>query len=206
MAVVLLEEVSAIDPGVAQEIGTLRVRNDAMITRIGSATGSGGELVFLEDVPATFGTIRKTVRYRRQTGDDVVGGLAQWLRAEAQVVKPNASIQPGMQLVLASARRAGWATCAPFKSPDKKGEWERDNPLASPAAGLEEVIERLEGLSYDYWEKSDFLTAGVSTPAEPAFEDASNVSRTVWVLGACDDSLACQAALYASDRVRQLLA
>lgn len=163
-------------------------------------------VVFLsEEVDATWASDPKLVPFRATRGDRVIGAMAKWVRLEAQVSFTSTQVKAGMDFVVARQLAACWTAHAPFKKPDKKGPTTRLDPLLKPFSEQIAMIEHLESLDYDYWEKGKFLTAGISIPPEPTEEIRRNVSRGNWYLGVCDDMTACCSSLRNDEHVERLL-
>lgn len=179
------------------------------LTRIGPAPPDhaehAGELIFLDEVPATMKVSEKIVPYRRQTEDGVEGAVAKWWRVEVQVPDRERRVKPRMDLVVARPPAALWTTHAPFKNSDNKAKSRRRNPLDPPAKDAEELITRLESLSYDFWETGDYRTAGISIPVDSRADERRNYSRGGFRLGLCADVKKCRDELWATAKVRQLM-
>lgn len=164
-------------------------------------------LVFLEhEIAATWGVDPKTIPVRAVVDGEETILPVQWWRVEVQVASDHPEIKKGMELVIARQLAACWTASAPFKKADKKGRGERPDPLDGLFSDSESAIERLESLSYDFWEKNDdYLTAGISIPPDPFSEKRRNYSRGAWYLGVCENMRASTAALWTDSHVLKLL-
>ena len=205
MTILHIDSFPELDFSASRPIGRVPGRVDATLMFIGPSS-LDGELVFQKEIDATWGVVEKSVPYQRHESDRDVMGLARWWRVEVQVGTKDTLIEPGMELVMARLPAACWAVSAPFRKSDRKGPGERDNPLASPCNGIEDAINRLEDLDYDYWEKGNYLTAGVSVPPDPMSGERRNFTRGDWLLGVCHDVNAASEMLINSQRAKTLLA
>lgn len=206
MAILHIDSIPELDFSATRPIGRVPGRCDATLTLTGPSTDRDGELVFQEEIAATWGPVEKNVPYQRQESSRVVMDQARWWRVEVQVGTKATLIEPGMELVMARLPAACWVVSVPFRKSDRKGATERDNPLASPCSSLEEVTSRLEDLDYDYWEKGNYLTAGVSIPSDALSGERRNFSRGDWLLGVCCDLNSACEQLINSERALKLLA
>lgn len=189
------------DPDASQEIAAIDGRIPAKLTRIGPDSNSPHEMIYLDEVPATFGVVDHRVSFQMGT----VERSERWYRVEVQVPATEGRVHKDMRLVLARGRSVGWSEVVPFKTPNKKGPWEGQNPLTEPVASVQELQTRLENLSFDFWEKGDYLTAGSSIPPEPQLPADRNYSRGPWVLGVCDNFGECRASLWKHSHMCKLL-
>ena len=215
MGQIWIDEFAWPEGGVTRPIGVVAGRLPCTVMLVGPQSSESATLVFQREVPATLGLDWKVMPYRKQDGERVSGAVARWCRLEVQVARKlpkgegESPLKAGMELVLGRARASCWAANATFKNSNRKGPDERRNPLEKPASGIEEVIERLELLPYDAWEKGDYLTAGVSLPPDPlSAEDefeTRNYSRGNWILGACPDVESCLEQLRAEPKIKELL-
>ena len=185
----------------AQGIGRLPVSFDLTAMCVGYDGKRANELVYLGETP-----IRVAWAWRIM--DHSVGERHRWWRLEVKVATANHDVQPGHHLVAAEHPYAnGWSHHVAFKRRSKKGPDQRptlSETIADPSA----LIQWIENLSCDFWEKGDCLTAGISEPHLPhcpgrAIRNTHRLSSLV--LGVCHDFGACESALLSSEVVEQLL-
>ena len=206
MAAIIWEDIpESYDPDMSREIGTTSGRTLVILTRIGPDPDRDGELLYIDEVSASWGVVDRYVNYQLGSAERSSPSSAGWFRIEVQVPSPSKVVRPGMHLALARERAAGWAVSSAFKRHNNYGTGDLVRRLAAPAATPGDMIDRLESLEYDFWEKGHYLTAGISVPPKPMFEDARNYSRGLWVLGVCDDYSECWNTLLNSELVQQLL-
>ncbi|MEI7698968.1 MAG: hypothetical protein WCK86_04170 [Planctomycetia bacterium] len=206
MAMLHIENFPELEFSATRPIGRVPGRRDATLTLTGPSAERAGELVFQKEIAATWGTVERNVPYPLLKSSQIVTGMARWWRLEVQVESDEAFIEAGMELVMARLPAACWAVSAPFKKSVKHGAAGSSNPLAIPCNGIEEAIERLEDLDYDYWEKGKYLTAGVSAPPDPMSDQRRNFSRGDWLLGVCHNVKASCEILISSEQAEKLLA
>jgi hypothetical protein len=103
----------------------------------------------------------------------------------------------------------GWLQQVPFKPGSKKGALERPDLAIKTFSSAEALIEWLEQeLHYDFWEKGNYLTAGISEPNLPfsPSDKLRNVKhQALFVFGSCDDFDAYEQALQDTEAIRKLL-
>lgn len=185
-------------PDEAQEIGRLSASCDLTAMRVGF--DGNKELVYLGETPIRFIWAWRIMDY----GD---GQRHRWWRVEVKAATANDDIQPGHHLVVAEHPYFnGWSHQVAFKRRSKKSRdhfLEPSRTIAEPTP----LIEWLEGLQYDYWEKGDYLTAGISEPQLPHCPGKAikNTHRRIWLFGVCHDFTACESALGDSVEVKTLL-
>ena len=113
------------------------------ITRIGRATDDSeyaGQLVFLDEVPATMKVAEKIVPYRRQQGDKVTSKTAKWWRVEVQVPISARRVSTKLDVVVARGKLSGDGVAhSRLKGSYQKGKYRRLDNLAEPVKGVEEL-------------------------------------------------------------------
>lgn len=162
-------------------------------------------VVFLKDeVDATFGDDWKFVPYKTNAEGRESWKRAKWVRLEAQLPSNVSEIRPGMELVIARELAACWTASAPFKRASKKGREDRPDQMDQPFTDQAALINHVESLDYDYWEKGNYLTAGVSIPPDPFDNHLRNFSRGDWYLGVCENMKANTEMLFKDSQVAAL--
>lgn len=183
----------------AREIGAISLRTK--ITAMCIGRGSADELVYRQEVPLYLATVWRLV--------DDAQRRHRWWRLEAKVETQNAWIKPHHALVVAEhPYSGGWLHHAPFKPASKKGPEERAEFSARTFSCLTEAIGECEALAYDFWEKGNYLTAGISQPELPfdPNEPPRNVQKqALYVFGSCESLSLHEAALYKSESIQTLL-
>jgi hypothetical protein len=178
-------------------IGALPLRAPVPAMRIGH---DGCGLIYLDEVPLYVGLVWRVL-------EDGGGHRHRWWRLEAKA--RDARVSPGTELVVAQHPYAsGWTHRAPFKAPSKKGPDERPDLSASTYRALPEVFATLDRLRHDYWEKGNWLTAGISEPDLP-FDPAQRVRNSqegaLLVFGLCERAAELEKSLWNDKAVRDLL-
>jgi hypothetical protein len=186
-------------PDEAHEIGVLPQQVTVGAMRIGEVAG---ELIYQEETPVAVATVWRVLDYG-------AGKRHRWWRLEVKTATRRGPIEAGHRLVIAEHPYGnGWVQPVPFRRGSKKGALDRPaathQTLDSPAA----LIAWLEHLPFDYWEKGNYLTAGVSEP-DLAFmpnDQVRNVRRQgLFVFGWCTDFQRCEQALFCTQAVQRLL-
>jgi hypothetical protein len=181
----------------AREIGALSVQPTVTAMRIEKGKPDG-TLVYTEEAPILTGWQSRVEKYGEKSRH-------QWWRWETKVSsKTTPSIRPGHHLIIAMhPYSSSWVQQVPFRPTSKKERPEL--VFASP----EELIQWIEKeCSYDFWEKGNYLTAGISIPEGPFNFHADIKNRhgdAKWVFGVCDDPIAYGDALWASEEVKKFL-
>jgi hypothetical protein len=184
----------------AHEVGSVG-RSEAPVMVVGRSD-QGGPLVYRGEIKGHLWSPRRSY-----------GDVCR-MRVEIKVKQGNEFIKAGHQFVVAEHPYSnGWLHRTLFKSPCKKGP-ERREELLDKARGQgiadgEGLIQWIEALPYDFWEKGPFLTASISEPGMPPgvygpreIDWKANVRLA---LGVCDDFDACVNELNASPEVKELL-
>lgn len=169
--------------------------------RVGEKDRQDGDLVYLEETPIYVATLWRSIEY----GD---GLNHQWWRLEIKADSSNKSIRRNDHIVVAEHPYAnGWLHHASFKPGSKKEKLRRPDLSSHVFNSSAELVHWLEWLPHDFWEKGNYLTAGISEPEMPFLPVGTtrNVQRqALLVFGVCDDFGACEQALWSTRRVRQL--
>ena len=191
-----------------RDVSGLSSRSPVRLTLSGFADSdadNAGRLVFLRDIDATFAPVERSALWRRRDADGVTGGYLRWFRVEIQApAGKGAEITAGMEAVWARDHGTGWFAALRFKGANHKSKVERVDPLREPCATGEEAIQRLEALSWDYWESGKFVTAGISIPPESCLDVERNYTRGQWLFGVCESVEQSVAALRLDPEVRKL--
>ncbi len=203
MGSLTLTAVLPVRPGTvddAREIGALTIlpQTTAMQTAL---RASDGALVYVKEIPIFAGCQWRAADY----GDRA---RHRWWRFEVKVCRNSeatSAIQPGHCLVIAMhPYSTKWMQQAAFKPAFKK-----ERPVLGSVDTSEALITWIEKeCPYDFWEKGNYLTAGISEPELPfkSLADVRNGHGTAkWLFGVCDDFAACVDALWASKKVNNLL-
>lgn len=188
-------------PDFSQEIGAAPRHLVATACQVVPSSGGVDDLVFGEEVP-----IRVLWDAKQERLSD--GRGVRWWRLEAKVDQTRASgVRPRDYLVVAehpySIQRVHSAL---FKPASKKSREERPS-FAHSCSSTEELLERIEALGVDYWERGSFLTAGLSNPntlMRPG-EASRQYQHTQFVFGVCGDLEQCLQKLLACEQVQRLL-
>jgi len=183
----------------AQEIGALPAQRAATAMRIAQKRGAEGPLVYEAEIPVFVGMRWRSMAYGG-------GHCHGWWRLEVQAPAKPAVIQRGHALVVAEHPYSnGWVQAAPFKRALRRERLDLGNrPFSSP----QELITWIEALLYDFWEKGNFLTAGISAPERPSKPQAAvrNLhEQAALVFGICDDFGDAVKALMGTEEVDKLL-
>lgn len=183
----------------AERIGGMPLQNIIMAMRVDRR---GETFAYLGEVPIRFATVWRIV-------SDLEGHCYRWWRLEAKVAVHTEEVRPGDQLIVAEhpySRR--WVRRTPFKNASKKGGFDRTNFASKRLNSMREAIIAVENVSYDYWEKGNYLTAGISDPEIPfeAFEAIRNVQQqALLIFGLCNDADRIERELFESKDVQTLL-
>lgn len=183
----------------AHDIGAQALRTAASAMRAGRDNGS---LVYVGEVPVYVATVWRVV-------EDRAGVRHGWWRLEIKIEAKNNWIRPKDDFVIAQhPYSTGWLQTAPFKPGSKKGAMERPNFSNRAFATTDDLLERLDQLGHDFWEKGNYLTAAISRPSL-GFSSADgfrNVQRqAVFVFGNCENFQRVEQDLFNTDCVRLLL-
>ena len=185
----------------AREIGAVPLRATLTAMRVGKEDRQDGDLVYLGETPIYVATPWRSIEY----GD---GQHHQWWRLEIKADSSNESIRRDHHIVVAEHPYAnGWLHHACFKPGSKKEAMRRPDLSKHVFNSPGELVHWIEELSHDFWEKGNYLTAGISEPEIPFLPVGTtrNVQRqALLVLGVCDDFGACEQALWGTPRVRKL--
>lgn len=197
LAALLPGNVGTVDD--AQAIGALAVQRPVTAMRIEATDNPEDPLIYVMETPILVGMHRCEVEY----GD---GHPHRWWRLEIQVGRKETAIQPGHDLVVAAHPYSnGWVQYTSFKSGSKKA---RPDLGKQAFRSLRELIEWIEDLDYDFWEKGNYLTAGISEP-QGAFQPTKalrNIQRQgLFVFGICTDAATREKELLVTPKVRWLL-
>lgn len=190
---------SAPDPDDAYEIGATPLQTLATAMRIGP--GADG-LCYLGEEAIRLAMIWRIV-------EDKDGRRHRWWRLEAKAAVETGRIRPGHELVVAlHPYGSGWVNCALFKPGSKKAGYDRPDVSMRRFASVDEAAQVVERLRYDYWEKGNYLTAGVSQPQIPLV--SSGIIRNVqqhaaFVFGVCERFSNLEQELLGSHRAQSLL-
>lgn len=183
----------------AGPIGGIPLQNIIMAMCIGRRDGI---LTYVEEVPVRFAMTWRVV-------SDLESHCYRWWRLEAKVAAHTAEIQPGDQLIVAEHPYSrGWVRRVPFKNASKKGGFDRTNFANKRLESMREAIRAAENASHDYWEKGNYLTAGISDPELPfnGPDAVRNVQRhALLIFGLCADANRIERELVESEEVRTLL-
>jgi len=192
------------DPDEATEIGSMPQTQVPTAMRVGTAEAGGDELVYLGETELWVTPTWKIEQLN-------TGKTHQWWRLEAKVPGKNSPITKTYDLVVAEAPyHNGWVHHAPFKPGSKKSDAERPRPQDQPDIHSgDDLLKWLEqDLRYDYWEKGNYLTAGISAP-QPAFAETGDRRQIktggLYVFGACENYNEAEAKLFQSEAVQTLL-
>jgi hypothetical protein len=162
----------------------------AFLTRSGIAEEGAncGRLVFIDEVPAAWRVVERSLIWRQRSDAAITSQLLRWWRVELQAVADGENgAAAGMDVVLARPPGAYWFASASFKVANKKGDEARDAFLDCLYESPEEVLQQIEKLPFDFWETGKRLTAGLSIPSAPAAEVGKSYSRGQWLLGLCEN-------------------
>lgn len=169
------------EPDNAREVGVMPLRSAATAMRVGR---NGHSLSYLEEAPIY---VAMTWRFV----EDGPGRRYNWWRLELKSDHRNRSIRPGHQLVVAEHPYGnGWIHHAAFKPGSRKGALDRIDAANSSFASVDDAVRWIDHLGHDYWEKGNYLTAGISQPELPfdPLEPPRNVQQSgLFVFGICDD-------------------
>jgi len=183
----------------AREVGATARRTSVTAMCVGKV--GSGDLVYQKEVPIHLAVAWRVV--------DDAGHRHRWWRLEAKVEARNDGIRPGHQLVVAEhPYSGGWLHYVPFKPGSKKGAEERADFHSRRFQSLEDVIGACEALPYDFWEKGNYLTAGISQPELPfdPGEPPRNVQKqALYVFGSCESLPSHEEALLRSGPIQELL-
>jgi len=183
----------------AREIGAIPVLTEARVMRVERDPARQDQLVYAGETVFSIAMMWRVLEY---AGDKHHG----WWRLEGKVPAQKGEIDVGTNLVIAAhPYSAGWVGQTTFKPGSHKGPADRLDltQINSPT----ELINKIENLRFDFWEKGDKLTAGISVPCLPALERQPRnfQQKALWVFGACKDFKACQEELLATEKVQLLL-
>lgn len=182
----------------AREVGVMPVRCELTAMRVGR---DDGELIYLRETPIFVATIWRSL--------DARNGRYRWWRLEVKVEGKNNDIRPNDEIVIAEhPYSSGWLEHVPFKSSSKKGALDRSNFTNNTFQSIVEAVYAVEQLKYDYWEKGNYLTAGISQPDLPfdPEEPARNVQRNaLYVFGSCNEFAEIEERLLRSENARRLI-
>lgn len=183
----------------AREVGSMPLRTP--VTAMCAGRDGSGELVYRQEVPIYLATAWRVV--------DDAEHRHRWWRMEAKVETRNERIQAHHQLVVAEhPYSGGWLHHAPFKPGSKKGAEERAEFRSRHFQSIADVIGACEALPYDFWEKGNYLTAGISQPELPFDPDdrPRNVQKqALYLFGSCESLSAHEEALLRSKPIQELL-
>jgi len=189
-------------PDDAYEIGAMPVSSEITAMRVGFENSRGEAPIYLEESPISVATVWRVL----ETSE---GARHRWWRLETKVRSRGSGIQRGHEFVLAEHPYAnGWLHHAPFKPGSKKGAMERVEPPQGVLGSTASSIGWVEEQRFDFWEKGNYLTAGISEPNLPFSPGKSlrNVQRqALFVFGTCEDFRRCEQLLLQSQTVRELL-
>jgi hypothetical protein len=158
----------------AIEIGCASHWNLVTLTRIGFSRDSKKQVVFQDEIEAEQGIFPRIYPYIRQSGEDEVGSIARWMQLAVRVRLDEvhkAKLKTDLTVVLAASNTPGWRLSASFRKPRKKGEIQFEIPRLKAARDDAEVIARIDSMEVDIWETGRYLTAAISTPKVPYFDD-----------------------------------
>jgi hypothetical protein len=171
------------EPDSAHEIGAVSKQQAITACRIGM--GTDNELAFLDEVE-----IKVSWDVKEELLSD--GTNWRWWRYEAKVDprREGSAVKPGQSLVIAEHPYAISRTHQSFfKVGSHKGREDRSS-LAKRFASGEELMKNVEALRIDYWERGNWLTAGLSNP-EMSFRPDGQGRRfdkdALYVLGICEN-------------------
>jgi hypothetical protein len=185
----------------AHEVGAIHVRQQASAMCIGWERGPSSPLVYVDETLIAVAMQWRVVEYSG-------GQHHRWWRLEVKATSMQTAIHKGDELIVAEHPYAnGWVQPAPFKTASRKGEMERADPASASFVTPEALIQWIEALPYDFWEKGNYLTAGLSEPELPFMVGAvrNMQKQSLLVFGVCGSARACEEALFASPEARRLL-
>jgi hypothetical protein len=183
----------------AREVGAIPLRMQVSAMCVGK--DGSGNLVYKKEVPIYLATAWRVV--------DDAEDRHRWWRLEAKVETRNDGIRPHHELVVAEhPYSGGWLHHVPFKPGSKKGAEERAEFSSRQFHSLAAAIAACEALAYDFWEKGNYLTAGISQPELPfdPNDPPRNVQKqALYVFGSCESLSAHEEALLRSKPIEELL-
>ncbi len=192
------------DPDAAVQIGAMPRTQTPTAMCIGPDRVNADELVYQGETQ-----LLVTPCWRSETLN--TGKQHRWWRLEVKVPFKGTPVAKGDELVVSEfPYHNGWVHHSAFRPGSKKGNDHR--PLPQDQARIEtgdDLISWLEDdLDYDFWEKGNYLTAGISAP-QPALEggrgNRQSKATGQYVFGICSDYTACEKRLFDSETVQKLL-
>jgi hypothetical protein len=190
-------------PDDAHEIGSVEAQLPVHAIRIEE---DGDQYIYGDEHP-----IYVTCNWRiLDYGDRDAPQRYRWWRLEikANIRDTHNHIKPGHDLIVAEHPYAnGWVDQAPFKKAMRLQKDKRPEPFKPGIDSPERLINWLSDLTYDYWERGNYLTAGLDEPAIPSNPgDLRNVNKArLWVFGFCSDSHTIRDSLANAPTVSKLL-
>ena len=181
----------------AYEVSAMPVRRQLSAMRVGYASSSSKDLVYLEEVPIDFFLVPCAIT-------DVNSETYRWLRFEVIINNTCKSVARHHELVIAehpyALKRVHHAA---FKRGAIHGRPEPDSAFAS----LEEALQWTNSLDHDYFYTHKGLIAALSEPQGVLQEtDARAPKNALFVFGICESFQQCEQALFQTETARQLLA
>lgn len=186
----------------SHEIGALPAERSSSAMLVGRNNIYEEPLIYSGEIP-----IYASMVWRILERDG--GPPMMWWRLEVQVERGNTLIKPDDQLIVAEHPYAnGWVQYAPFKRSCKKGGDERTTlPIDTWQTPIT-ILDWIERQPHDFWERGDYLTAGISQPAMP-FITGKGVRKSqrkaLLVFGVCSDFDESVKDLWSTPAVVQML-
>jgi len=191
------------DRDAAGPIGRKRVEDEITLTRI--QKNEDGVYEYGPEIPALerFDEPQESFSLEYAPGKRTPARHA-WTRLVIRAKKKDGYIQEGDHLVITRfPYSAEWACFLRFKRPTKDAD---RVSLPQAFSSADEFVRALEDLPNDYFERSDYWTAGMSYPCQPFLDDATNRQADAErVYGICRDPEAVEADLMSSPEVLKLL-